>query len=446
MKTNFKKLALMAGVSAAMAGGSMSAHAVIQAVPAPAALVPYVKAGNGGYDNDSLACASGGQSAETIFRIEVPSSVGLDAVVNLFGGPNVVNGTIPESGVATGLSGSVPTGSTPASSKLHWIFMNKKSVEVDNASFPVSANDVYQFSTSAMPRAGRPANKNFEGAGIEGEGYLVIINESALLGGAPLFSFQVDAHLIERDSCNVKPVDDLIDVEGRGGVVVNNIPVYPLSDAADTNATAPTLKNNVVENISDVPAALGYGSGPIVSPIISGIRFAASQSDGTPEEWLRVIDFPVTNDRGEKYVVWSDRNGIENIVNGSITRTPALSGNILTYDCDENPDSGTPLSFKNQLNILKIYNPIKSASMGSSYGVEPEYVSAGNSMDCFYKSDDAGKQGKVGGFVRWLVAPGVNIGKIKSAAYQAGVIFRLRQSSYDGYSQFPVDRGFFTGR
>ena len=40
MKTNFKKLAILAGTTAAMAAGSMSAQAVITSVPAPAQLIP----------------------------------------------------------------------------------------------------------------------------------------------------------------------------------------------------------------------------------------------------------------------------------------------------------------------------------------------------------------------------------------------------------------------
>lgn len=38
MKTNFKKLAILAGATATMAAGSMSAHAVISSIAAPAQL------------------------------------------------------------------------------------------------------------------------------------------------------------------------------------------------------------------------------------------------------------------------------------------------------------------------------------------------------------------------------------------------------------------------
>jgi hypothetical protein len=409
MKTNFKKLALVAGVSAAMAAGSMSAHAAIQAVPAPAALIPLVI-------NDSAPNAGFPGTTVTNFRIEVPSSVGLDSIVNLFGGPNVTAaGGIPSSNVATGLSTSAPSASTPATSKLHWYFMDRNSNEVLNAAFPVSANDVVEFTSQNMP-SGTSST-----ALPSGLGYLVIVNESASLGGAPLFSFQADAFITTNVTTPVV------------ATVVNNVPVYPLTDTADNQAASPTLVNNVLEDVSGVPAGAPYGGGPIVSPLMSGLRLAAANASGATQGWFRVIDFPINgSNASEYYVVWSDRNASLNIVNGTFVETPAITGSIVTYDCNENPQSGPALSLYDQLNIVNFSNGQDTAPGDYEAGL-------GNTRACAPNGP--------GGFVRWFAQPNPsNVGGLTSAAYQAGVIFRLRQSLTDGYSQFPVDRGFFTAK
>jgi hypothetical protein len=426
MKTNFKKLALMAGISAAMAGGSMSAHAIIQAVPAPAVLIPFVA-------NDSPAGTNG--TFTTNFRIEVPSSVGLDSVVNLFDGPDTTPaGAIPSSGVATGLATSVSSAASSATSKLHWYFMDRRSNEVLNSAFPVSANDVIEFNSNAMP-----TNSGTISLGTDNAiGYLVIVNESASLGGAPLFAFQADAFLTNTFQPPGAPPVSL----------VNNIPVYPLTDTADNQAASPTLVNNVLEDVSGVPAGAPYGGGPIVSPLMSGIRLAAANAGGATQGWFRVIDFPINGAnaaataRGEYYVVWSDRNDSLNLVNGALVDTPAITGSVVTYDCNENQISGAPLSFEDQLNVLHISNTA-NPNPNPAPGFNDVEVSLGNTGACVNASPATGPSG----FLRWFAQPNpYNVGGLTNAAYQAGVIFRLRQGALDGYSQFPVDRGFFTAK
>ena len=410
MKTNFKKLALMAGVSAAMAGGSMSAHAVIQAVPAPAALIPLFST-----------------VGTTTVRIEVPSSVGLDSVVNLYGGPNSVSGAIPSSGVVQGLSASAPSSSTPATSKLHWFFMDGDSNELANAAFPVSANDVVEFTGNTMPAGftGSTANVvDLDTSYNDTNGYLVIINESAYLGGAPLFSFQADAFWNPENS-----------------LPVNNIPVIPLTDAADNGAAAPSLTNNVLEDVSGVPAGASYGGGPIVSPLVSGIRLGVANAGGAPNNWYRSIDFQVNGaNSSETYVVWNDRNASVNTVNGAIVVTPGVSGTMLSYDCNENQVSVPQLSLEDQLSFVSVgANTYSGAIDVGSYDAYAG-ISTGNSRS-------GANCGSQGGFVRWFAQPNpYNYGDLTSAAYQSMVIFRLRQGSTDGYSQFPVDRGFFTSK
>jgi hypothetical protein len=414
MKTNFKKLALMAGVSAAMAGGSMSAHAVIQAVPAPAALVPVVISGDADGAGPSTSLST------TTFRIEVPSSVGLDSIVNLFQGATQVGATIPASGVAAGLSTSVSGAASSATSRLHWYFMDRDSNEVIDSSFPVSANDVVEFTSNNMPN-----NTGVNAISLgNSAGYLVIVNESAHLGGAPTFAFQADAFITH--------------VSGQT-TVVNPIPVFPLTDTADNQAAAPTLSNNVLEDVSGVPAGAPYGGGPIVSPLMSGIRLAAANAGGAPESWLRVIDFPINGQNSsEVYAIWSDRNDSLNTVNGAIVVTPATTGAVVSYDCNENPQSGGSLSVDQQLEFLRIGG-------NADFLQDDIDLSIGNARGCVTTANSVTTG--AGGFIRWFAqANPSNVGGLTSAAYQSGVIVRLRRSSTDGYSQLPVDRGFFTGR
>lgn len=426
MKTNFKKLALMAGVSAAMAAGSMSAHAVIQAVPAPAVLIPLFST-----------------VGTTTVRIEVPSSVGLDSVVNLYGGPNTLpGGGIASSNVAVGLSASAPSSSTPVTSKLHWFFMDNESNEMANASFPVSANDVIEFDGNTMPAGftGSTANTvDLDAANNNTNGYLVIINESAYLGGAPAFSFQADAFW------NPGTINSVV-------FPINNIPVIPLTDAADNGAAAPSLTNNVLEDVSGVPSGAAYGGGPIVSPLVSGIRLGVANASGAAENWFRAIDFQINGANGsEQYVVWNDRNASANVVNGAIVTTPGVSGTMLSYDCNENAVSIPALSLENQLNFVSFgANTYLGAVANSLYpvGYSDPYagLGLGNTQGGTVGNGTCATAAQ-GGFIRWFAQSNpYNYGGQTNAAYQSMVIFRLRQDADDGYSQFPVDRGFFTAK
>ena len=109
MKTNFKKLAILAGTTAAMAAGSMSAHAVITAVPAPAQLIPLF------YYNNYLAA----NAVATTVRVTVPKSVGADTVINLLGAP-----------IASSTTWNSTFAGVTTTSKIHYYVMNANSKEV----------------------------------------------------------------------------------------------------------------------------------------------------------------------------------------------------------------------------------------------------------------------------------------------------------------------------
>jgi hypothetical protein len=442
MKTNFKKLALMAGVSAAMAGGSMSAHAVIQAVPAPAALIPLF---NGCVNNSNNSQINGGLT--NYVRIETPSSVGVDSIVNLFGGPNgnASTGAIPASGVATGLATSTPSNSTVATSRLHWYFMSPNSDEIINSAFPVSANDVIEFTNCAMPttQISSAGSMTTVAVGSQSSGYLVIINDSAALGGAPLFSFQADSYRVNTAGLN-------------SSTVYENIPVYPLTDTADNGAGAPTLANNVIEDVSGIAGGAPFGTGPVVSPLMSGIRLGATNASGAPYGWYRVIDFPVINGN-DTYVVWADRNATTNVVNGTIQTTPAIYGTTLTYDCNENVLSTGPLSFVDQLNFLTVGTTNSTAQTSTvanfdaySNLFQPIGATTAQSTGCNIAVSGIPTAltgtNTSSGFVRYFAQSNPYTGDLTGAAYQASVIFRLRNSASEATYQFPVDRGFFTAK
>ncbi|NDE35466.1 MAG: hypothetical protein EB012_11560, partial [Gammaproteobacteria bacterium] len=290
MKTNFKKLAILAGATAAMAAGSMSAQAVITSVPAPAQLIPLF------YYNSTAG-------VDTAVKVIVPKSVGADTVINLLAG------AIPPS-----TSWSTTTAALP--SKIHYFVMNYQSKEVINGAIPVTGDDEVYIEAG-----------DFSGLSSGTPYYLILTNESAYLGGAPTFQFNADAW-IENDAAT-----------GTTGLPATvYIPVLGLADTADTTTT-PTPLNNVIENF---PTSAG---GPIASPIHTAIRTSST----TPGLIYRVVDVPVhdTVTHSNTLIAWADRNATSSLVNG-------LSGKLYSVDRDEVLASLGTYSFPNQLNIVKL--------------------------------------------------------------------------------------------
>jgi len=230
MKTNFKKLALVAGVTAAMAGGSMSAHAVIQAAPGQAQLVPlfFWSSAPGGALN---ARANG---ANTVVRVTVPKSLGSNTVVDLLNPGTSPTGAHEDEGDANlspvienptvyleggnnnqplNLNGLTITANAInatafPNSFIHWYFLDVRSVHQADGKFPVSQDDAVVLSANCMGNSGAipPGKYPNVYADIAGctssaipenvAGYLVLVNESARNGEAPLFGFSADAWLV----------------------------------------------------------------------------------------------------------------------------------------------------------------------------------------------------------------------------------------------------------
>ena len=76
MNVKFKKLALSAGITAALGGFSMPSHAIIEAAPGEALLVPFV------VYNDGVI--GGTTPINTIVELTVPGSVGHDTIPNFY--------------------------------------------------------------------------------------------------------------------------------------------------------------------------------------------------------------------------------------------------------------------------------------------------------------------------------------------------------------------------
>lgn len=308
MKIKFNKLALSAGI--AMAAGSMSAGAAITSVPAPAQLVPLFFFNDGTTDGTNA-------KVDTYVRVITPKSVGSDTVINILSGYTGPTSPIKPSDTWTTANASL------ASNKIHWFWMNYKSVEILNREVPISADSETIFSAQEVGL----------GDVVPGTpGYLILVNDSAFQGGPATFQFEADAWLVNKDTATV------------GLPSVTSIPVFGMSDTADTTAY-PTPANNVIEDHALV-------ADPIASPIHSAIR--TSSTDDSFK--LRVVDIPMADTCQEGGVVgqtcqlynntlvaWADSNGGNSLMNIQMFAVK-----------DEVATSLPPLSMPNQLNFVDL--------------------------------------------------------------------------------------------
>jgi len=265
MKIQFKKMALAMGVLAAT---SLPAHAIIEAVPGEANLLPLVVHSRVGAV----------QVVDTYFRVTVPKAVGNDVILNDYTAPNSspTNGTKaspgsedPGAAALSYWSGGVYF---PVSgSALHWYFLNHRSEKVANGTFNVSQDDV---DVRRWSQLGGPAWNNYPG-------YMIIVTDAGNKGNAANFSFTVDTWLRVQNK-------------------VLSLPTIPMSDGADDKPAigVPTVTNNVVE-------IRGNQLSPKASPLITGQPTV--WSDGLPNS--TVIDLALGSTRNTLAVVWNDVNG-----------------------------------------------------------------------------------------------------------------------------------------
>ena len=428
MKTNFKKLAVLAGTTAVMAAGSMSAHAVITSVPAPAQLVP-------------LFYYSTANNIDTEIRVVVPRTVGSDTVINLLGGI-----TTPPTAVSGSWNATNASLSVAATARIHWFWMDQESAEVVNSSFPVTADDEIYFSAANMPCqiVGSSSCTTLAPQLTNGQaGYLILTNESAAQGGAPTFAFSADAWL------------------ENGGAPLNGlasayyIPVLGLADAADTITTYPTPTNNVVEAYSSTVA-----DGPIASPIQTGMRTSSTLAGST----YRVIDVPIfplapsaqttvstfsPGPYANFIVAWADDNGLGN----------GLSGKLYTVNNSEVQVSNGTFSLPYQLNTFCVAATSSSTTTLSTCGVSTAFsdlystnaLSNPTTTSTGYIAPTLSNLAN-GGFLKLVIdAPVLPVAApAQQGAYSSVVIFNLPlQGSgtagvQDDSTEIAVDTGFFS--
>lgn len=326
MKTNFKKLALAAGITAAMGGLSLPAHAIFVGDPGEAALIPYV----------TSVATSPGNYLNTVVKITVPKSVGNDIITNFYTAPNSspTNGIWSTPGpeapgdadLVAGGTGSCAGGASPGFSCIHWYYMSEKSVKITDGNFPVSQDDVAVFDWGAV-----------SGGAYEGRlGYLLFVTERANTGAAANFSFTADAWLVMGQSAQAN--------------TKVSIPALPLADGPDTTER-PTITNNVIE------IGPNGGLSLIASPLVSGNR--TIWADGKSNTY--VFDLPLANNyntaglnAGTLAIVWNDRNAGElSLVNGKFVAGPWATIPAYRYNNNESKCSGV-ISLPDQLNQVWI--------------------------------------------------------------------------------------------
>lgn len=343
MKTNFKKLTTTAAVGAALAAGSMSVNAYILGVPGEAYLVPFVLANTANTMQPTYG------RLDTVVRIVVPASVGIDDVINGFTAPH----TTPTNPVATGGASDLPDAAALDPKKapnIHWFFLNQKSEHVLDGSFPVTPDDVILFDWESVVN-GNPVLANQLG-------YLVFTTDQGAIGKDANFSFTADAYFVTNADQTIGGV-----VRPGGAFSSVNIPALPLADGADANVAGekPTLRNNVVEPFSMQVVA---------SPLVSGIR--TSISDGKPQ--FSLVDLELASgvstpwgidiqDMSSMLVVWNDQNAANW---GRVS--------IEVFDAHENACSWS-VSLPYQLNVTWVpWDGPQGSGAGGGAAVDPYTV------------------------------------------------------------------------
>lgn len=432
MKSNFKKLAVVAGM--AMAAGSMSAQAVITSVASPAQLVPLF------YFNNTS-----GNAIDTTVRIFAPKSVGSDTVINLLGGSLVS---------ATSLSAQSSGFNVSSNTKtvLHYFVLDQSSVEVVNGPITFTPDDESYYTASTI------------NPGVLASGtpyYLVLTNQTAINGGAPVVQFGADAWI-------TSTANTALNTLGTSTA----IPVLGLADTVDTVAY-PTPTNNVVEARSLTVATTGS---VIASPINTGIRTGSTTAGLN----FRVVDVPVflasqpgvvsTADAsaaspavGTGYVntlvAWSDRNVTQTGFGPTYSKN-GLSGTLDGYDFDENGGSLGVFSFPKQLNIVALgYSTDRATPTAvNAIGILDKYtidINAANNIgsaanDGFLKLTidavpvPAGASSQPGAYSS-VVLFNVPVGNVTAPAVNTNTFTNLGfKTTKTAESIFALDNGFYS--
>jgi hypothetical protein len=314
MKKRFQKLAVATAVTAAMAGVSLPAQAIVTGIAGEALLVP-------------LTIWSPVDNLNTLIEIEIPANIGWESVANVWMAPHTTPidpltgpddfkpSAFPEKVVVIGGDGG-----TKNLSAIHWFVFNRKSEHVYNDKIPVTPNDVVQVNY-----------KDAVGGDLANEPtYMVFVNEVSYrkpLEGAAFAMFG-DAWLVNNKGVQVE------------------IPVLPMADGPD-KTKYPVYGDNVV-----------YGSGwPDVSPMASGnlLNYADGNFGGAI-----VFDVPLSTAGDLTYhVLWRDMNvpTVDDLVlqalygEKSLNWQAGTSVDLMVFDSDEKGCSDS-IDLKYELEII----------------------------------------------------------------------------------------------
>jgi hypothetical protein len=301
MKMHFRKIALATAVSAAMAGMSLPAQAIVTGVAGDALLVPLVVWEN--TDIDQL---------NTLIEIEIPSDIGHEDVANIYTAPNTTdpNDLVMAYDEAVFQKSSADGFDRPYNA-IHWFWFNHRSVHQRDLMVPVTPNDIVQINWREA------SGEDFEGA----LGYMLIVNEAATTGASAQFPMFGTAWLVNNQNSEIEA----------------EIPVLPLADGEDVT-TFPVWGNHVIYD-GGIPSE--------VSPLASGMLL--NYADGKLGDFA-VFDM-VLADLDEKayHVIWLDDNrGAQNAVGGY-----GYTVNVDIFDSEER-ECSTTVNLPHELNVICI--------------------------------------------------------------------------------------------
>ena len=400
MNVKFKKLALAAGITAALGGVSMPTHAIIQGSAGEALLVPLVV-----YDTVNHL-ATGADTVNTIIELTIPGTVGLDTVPNHYTAshttPQYVQTIPPTIPPVLGGLGYVNPALTP--NDIHWYFFNAKSEHVLNGSIPVSPDLFYTFNWGDVVLQKDPSL-------IGVKGYLIFGTHKAQSHAAADFSFFGEAHLVFTPTELIRTPTELTRV-------ATDIPVLPLNDGVDTPAQMasqrPTVDNQVIYNAAGIPSQ--------ASPLISGMR--TNWSDGIQN--ITAFDLTLSDRRlPTLHVFWNDVNLDKQKTIGT-TVPPLIGGPVASYnvyDDNEVSCSGS-IDLPHELNVFWVSPTALQTS-------SPHWVD--HAFDLCYPSSDAHVNG---GFVQYIINEWIDTNS--DVPESSAVAFSITLTDPSSASSFPT--------
>jgi hypothetical protein len=359
MKKRLQKLAVATAVTAAMAGMSLPAQAIVTGIAGEALLVPLTI-----WDDDRGGVAD--VDLNTLIEIEVPASIGWEAVANTWTASHSTPTFDPLKGVdnfdSDVFKPVVVDGNTRYVAKIHWFLYNKYSEEIANDVIKVTPDDVVQINFRDL------MGGDYEGVPT----YMVFVNDASY--GNPAqgakFSMFGDAWL----------------VNGPVGTMQVEIPVLPMNDGPDTT-DYPVYADNVV-----YPG----GGAPDVSPFASGnlMNFANGIFGG-----VTVFDVPLSTPNAPTYhVLWRDISWWTPDMDWNPNATTTV--NLEIYDSEEKACSDT-IDLENELDII-CWDPAatwESTNCGWDTGLLP----ATNVQTSTCKTNEADANGFVSyRFPEWI--------------------------------------------